>query len=241
MEERQVPRIPALILSLAALATGVAVPSHAADPPAKVPDTIEQRMLACAICHGKQGEGIRKNEYYPRLAGKPAGYLYEQMVNFRERRRDVPIMTYMVSYLSDVYLHEIAEYYSRLRPPYPAPATVASKEALARGEALTMKGDPTRSIPACTACHGASLTGLEPAIPGLVGLQRDYIAAQMGAWKIGQRKSRAPDCMRDIAARLSPEDVRAIALWLSAQPASAQTPPAPAQSLKLPMNCGSLR
>ena len=59
--------------------------------PGKVPDTLEQRVLACAICHGKQGEGIQKNEYYPRLAGKPAGYLYNQLVNFRERRRDVPV------------------------------------------------------------------------------------------------------------------------------------------------------
>jgi len=226
---------------LAALAIGVTVPARAADPPGKVPDTIEQRMLACAICHGKQGEGIRKNEYYPRLAGKPAEYLYEQMVNFRERRRDVPIMTYMVSYLSDVYLHEIAEHYSRLRPPYPARATGASKEAVARGEVLVTKGDPARSIPACTACHGAALTGLEPGIPGLVGLHGYYIAAQMGAWKIGQRNSRAPDCMRDIAARLSPADVQAISAWLSAQPASPLTPPAPAKSLKLPMNCGSAR
>jgi len=229
------------VVLLAALAIGATVRARAADPPPKVPDTIEQRMLACAICHGKQGEGIRKNEYYPRLAGKPAEYLYEQIVNFRERRRDVPIMTYMVSHLSDVYLHEIAEYYSRLRPPYPPPAAGASKELVARGEILVTKGDPARSIPACTACHGAALTGLEPGIPGLIGLHRDYVAAQMGAWRNGQRKSRAPDCMRDIAARLSPADVQAISVSLSARPASPLTPPAPAKSLKLPMTCGSVR
>ncbi|MDQ3196237.1 MAG: hypothetical protein M3Q32_07690, partial [Pseudomonadota bacterium] len=31
---------------------------------AQIPDTLEQRLLACAACHGKQGEGIAKSEYY---------------------------------------------------------------------------------------------------------------------------------------------------------------------------------
>ena len=157
-------------ISLLACAAG-ALGDATAQQPAKIPDTIEQRMAACAICHGKQGEGIRKNEYYPRLAGKPAVYLYNQLLNFRERRRDIPIMTYMVAYLSEPYLREIADYYAGLRPPFPPPATAAPKEALARGEKLVTAGDPAREIPACAACHGKALTGLEPAVPALVGLQ----------------------------------------------------------------------
>ena len=79
--------------------------------PASVPNTLEQRLAACAICHGKQGEGARKNEYYPRLAGKPTEYLYNQLIAFREKRRSSsPVMTYMVGALSDNYLHEIAAY-----------------------------------------------------------------------------------------------------------------------------------
>ena len=35
---------------------------------------MEARLLACAACHGRQGEGTT-NDYFPRLAGKPAGYL----------------------------------------------------------------------------------------------------------------------------------------------------------------------
>ena len=38
---------------------------------AKVPDTLEQRLLACALCHGEKGEGLQKNEYFPRLAVYP--------------------------------------------------------------------------------------------------------------------------------------------------------------------------
>src|SRR6185295_3663139 len=67
--------------------------SPAAGPkPAEVPDTLEQRLIACEACHGKQGEGAQKGEIYPRLAGKPAGYLYNQLNNFREGRRKYAVM-----------------------------------------------------------------------------------------------------------------------------------------------------
>jgi len=232
----EAPALAAMLLASLAGAFGRAD----AQEPAKVPNTIEQRMQACAICHGKQGEGIQKNEYFPRLAGKPAVYLYNQLLNFRERRRDVPIMTYMVAYLSEPYLREIAEYYANLHPPFPAPATGASTAVLDRGEKLVTAGDPAREIPACAACHGKALTGLLPAIPGIVGLNRDYIAAQMGGWKIGQRNAEAPDCMAEVAKRLTPEDIFAATAWLAAQPATPDTPPAPAGSLQLPLKCGGV-
>jgi len=55
--------------------------AHApAQPTERAPDTMEARLLACAACHGRQGEGT-KNDYFPRLAGKPAGYL----MNLRKR------------------------------------------------------------------------------------------------------------------------------------------------------------
>src|SRR5262245_24673160 len=168
-------RMGALLASLAG-----AFGSADAQEPAKVPNTIEQRMQACAICPGKQGEGLQKNEYYPRLAGKPAVYLYNQLLNFRERRRDVPIMTYMVAYLSEPYLREIAEYYANLHPPFPAPATGASKAVLDRGEKLVTAGDPAREIPACAACHGRALTGLRPAIPAFLGANPYSLAPQTG-------------------------------------------------------------
>jgi len=207
--------------------------------PATVANTLEQRILACAMCHGKQGEGVRKNEYYPRLAGKPSEYLYNQLIGFREKRRSSPVMTYMVGGLSDSYLGEIADYYAALRPPFPPPAAGTDPGKLARGELLALKGDPALDIPACTACHGAKLTGMLPGIPGVVGLYPDYVAAQMGAWKNGVRNAAAPDCMARIASRLSGDDIAAVSAWLAAQPASPDTPPVPARSLKLPLSCGS--
>nr|WP_233864477.1 c-type cytochrome [Paraburkholderia adhaesiva] len=211
--------------------------AQAAQPAA--PDTIESRVQGCIACHGTHGQGS-DNDYFPRLAGKPAEYLFNQLMNFREGRRKYPPMNYLVTYLSDEYLHEIALYFSQQRPPYPPPAkpTVGSS-TLAHGQDLVLHGDAAREIPACVACHGAKLTGMEPAIPGLVGLHRDYISAQIGAWRSGSRRAIAPDCMHEIATRLTDEDVNAVAVWLSTQPAPPNPVPAPARSLKTPLACGS--
>jgi cytochrome c553 len=204
------------------------------------PDTLEQRLEACSICHGDQGEGLLKNEYYPRLAGKPAGYLYNQLVNFRDKRREFALMNYMIAYLSDTYLLEIADHYSKLNTPYPGPSTRASADVLARGSKLVNEGDPARQIPACAECHGKTLTGVEPAIPGLIGLYGDYVAAQMGRWKNNQRHAMEPDCMHEVAQRLNPADIAAVTAFLIAQPLPANPRPAPAGSVKPPLECGGI-
>jgi len=230
------------VLALAALmAAGGAFAQNAADakPGAGVPDTIEQRVTACAICHGKNGEGARKNEYYPRLAGKPAEYLYNQLIGFREKRRaSSPIMTYMIGGLSDNYPHEIAVYYASRKTPDPEPTPRGNDEKLALGQQLAMQGDKARDIPSCSSCHGTNLTGLLPAVPGILGLYPDYVGAQLGAWRDGKRNSVAPDCMARIASRLSGDEISAVAAWLATQPASPDTPPAAAGSMKLPLDCG---
>ena len=200
-------------------------------------DTLEQRLKACAACHGERGEGLTKSEYYPRLAGKPARYLYNQLAAFRDGKRRSPIMNYLVAHLSDEYLKEIAAYYERLTPPYPPPSPVPAQIA-ARGQALATRGDAARKIPACTACHGNPPHGMQPAVPALAGLTAHYIASQMGAWRIGQRRAAEPDCMREIASRLTPDDVAAISAWLASLAASPTAKPLP--SAAAPMKCGSL-
>jgi cytochrome c553 len=149
-------------------------------------------------------------------------------------------MNYLVAYMSDAYLLEIAGHYSKLKPPYPPPATGAAPDLLSRGAKLATEGDPARKLPACVSCHDKSLTGMEPAIPGIIGLYSDYITAQMGAWKNGKRHSIESDCMREVATLLTPEDIAAVSAWLAAQPAAGDMRPAPAGSLKLPLECGGL-
>jgi cytochrome c553 len=210
-----------------------------AQPAERAPDTMAARVLACASCHGAQGEGT-SDEYFPRLAGKPAGYLYNQLVAFKDARRKYPPMNYLLEFLPDAYLKQIAEHFAALRPPFPAPAIpVVSNEILKRGESLVTRGDPQAGVPACSGCHGPSFTGMEPAIPGLLGLRAGYISAQLGAWRYGTRTAATPDCMQIVASLLTEDDVKAVAAFLSSRPAPMDPASAPRGSLPMQLACGS--
>ena len=202
-------------------------------------DSMAQRTLACTGCHGKEGRA-GPDGYYPRIAGKPAGYLYNQLLNFREGRRHYGLMTRLLDPLSNSYLMEIAQHFAALELPYPVPrASRAGADVLKRGETLAREGDPAKSIPACAQCHGPALTGVAPNTPGLLGLSRDYLNAQLGAWRTGQRHAHPPDCMAKIARQLEPQDLVAVTNWLAAQPLP--IPARPATSLPRPpsIECGS--
>src|SRR5437868_8465040 len=109
--------------------------------PPKFEDTIAQRALACTSCHGKEGRA-GPDGYYPRIAGKPAGYLYNQLLNFRDGRRQYRLMTHLLDPLSDGYLLEIAQFFAGLEVPYPPPqhgAVLATQ--MERGRILATQGD----------------------------------------------------------------------------------------------------
>jgi cytochrome c553 len=223
--------------ALLLLPAGVA---FAAGLPANI-DSMTERTKACTACHGAEGRAGR-DAYYPRIAGKPRGYLYNQLINFREGRRQYRPMTLLLENLSDSYLEEIAGHFATLQQPYPPPERVViGPDDNEVAQKLVNQGDPSRNLPACVACHGKSLAGVTPAIPGLLGLSRVYITAQFGAWRIGNRRAHPPDCMADITRMLSIAEVNAVAGWLAAQPVPASARPAPARdAADFPLRCGSV-
>ncbi|WP_245643236.1 c-type cytochrome [Roseateles chitosanitabidus] len=197
-----------------------------------------ERIQACTLCHGPQGRATPQG-YFPRLAGKPAGYLFNQLQSFRDGRRHHALMAGLLRNMSDDYLREIAGYFAALDVPYPAPVPQPLSEAQRqRAEQLVTVGDPGTRVPACTACHGPAMAGRQPAIPGLLGLPRDYLVGQLGAWRTGHRRAHAPDCMADVAKALSPDDIAAVASWLAMRPAGAH--PEPPATAPLPVTCGGL-
>ena len=200
---------------------------------------MEARTQACTPCHGAQGQGT-SNDYFPRLAGKPAGYLYNQLTAFREGRRHYAPMNYLLEYLPDEYLRAMADHFaSQHLPPPPRAVPVVSKDVLTQGQTLATQGNPDRGVPACLGCHGPAFTGMEPAIPSLLGLQPNYISAQLGAWRYGTRTAAAPDCMQIVAGHLTENDVTALAAWLSTLPVPADAVPVPHGTLPMPLPCGS--
>ena len=206
-------------------------------------DSMAQRVLACTGCHGAQGRSA-PDGYYPRIAGKPAGYLHHQLQNFRDGRRLYGPMARLIEPLDDRYLRDISEHFESLDLPYAAPpASDAPGVLLAQGRSLALHGDAARQLPACTACHGPALTGVAPSIPGLLGLPRDYLLAQIGAWRTGSRHAHAPDCMARVARRLAPDDVTAISHWLASQPVPVGARPLPSVSAlpaPIPLECGGV-
>lgn len=229
----------AYVAGLAWLACA-SVAAHADEAaPERAPDTMEARVMGCAACHGGQGQGT-DNDYFPRLAGKPSGYLYNQLLAFRDGRRKYPPMNYLLAYMPDAYLQQIADYFSQQRPPAREPEIPrVDAQTLSFGQQLVTHGDPSRKIPACVSCHGSALTGMNPAIPGLVGLHADYISAQLGAWRYGTRSTAQPDCMHTMTTRMTEKDITAVAAYLATVPVPADPSPVAKGSLKMPLACSS--
>jgi cytochrome c553 len=216
---------------LSASAASDAVPAFA------TVDSIEARVQGCVTCHGQRGQGTA---YFPRIAGKPAGYLYHQLAAFRDGTRRYAPMNYLVAYLPDPYLQEIATWFSQQHPPYATPSLEPVDAAtLERGHVIATHGDAGKGIPACTACHGDALTGMTPGIPGLAGLRPTYIVSQLTRWKVGERHAADPDCMKRVASRLSDTDVVAVANWLARQATPPETAPIASNLVRMPLACGS--
>ena len=210
-------------------------------PAFKTIDSIEARVQGCVTCHGQDGQGTDSG-YFPRIAGKPSGYLRHQLIAFRDGTRTYAPMNYLVAYLPDSYLAEIADYFAKQRPAFTAKeAPPADPAALARGQSIATGGDAGRQIPACVACHGAGLTGMEPGIPGLVGLRAAYIVAQLTRWRVGDRHATEPDCMKRIATRLSESDMASVAAWLAQQAPPKDIAPESSNLVRMPLACGSQR
>jgi len=229
--------LPSLRWALVVLAWAGSGVAAAAPPPP--PDSLAQRLRACTACHGST-DRVQADAFVPRLAGKPAGYLREQLQNFRTGRRHYAPMQGLLAGLPEPYLDEIARHFAAAPHPAATPEASDAPAVLRRGESVVRQGVASHQVPACQGCHGEALAGIAPAVPGLLGLPRNYLLAQLGAWRTGQRQARAPDCMAEVARRLSDEDLSAAAAYLASRPLPAQAAPTSQAPVPWPLDCGSV-
>lgn len=201
-----------------------------------IPDTIQQRARACTSCHGEHGEGASDSSDGPRLAGKPAGYLLLQLRYFQSGQRKNVAMEYVLRQLDVDYMRKLADYFATQQVAYRQPAAPhVSADALKRGEQLALHGDAAIGVPACNSCHGGKLTGVEPLIPGLIGLSSDYLQSELNAWRNQTRAAKEPFCMGVVANRLHAQDVTAVAAWLATQVPAASMQPERANEQATPL------
>lgn len=201
-----------------AWAQGAEVLRHGRGDPALGKQISETEL--CQECHGADGRGTTAAT--PRLAGQFAAYLIKQVRDFRSGARKHSAMSVIAPNIADEDLVDIAAYFARLAPS-PAPHVSegggllpAASPAVAK--ALFEQGDAARGIPACAACHGADARGAAAGnvvSPSLSGQQLAYLRGQLASWKLGERRNDPMGQMNALAAKLSAEEIEALAEYLS--------------------------
>lgn len=182
----------------------------------------EQKVQVCAGCHGPNGNSM--NPAWPKLAGQHASYIAKQLHDFKSGARVNPQMAPMAAMLSDQDIENVAAYYSeQATKENPVPASTDAV-TIEMGEKIYRGGKASSGMPACMACHGPAASGNPAAkYPALAGQHSAYTSAQLQAYRSESRKNDLNSMMRGIAAKLTNEEIEAVALFiqgLSQQPAA---------------------
>ncbi len=174
------------------------------------------KSLTCAGCHGADGNSLIPIN--PKLAGQHAKYLEKQLQELKlggqtggKQGRYDPAMSAMAVSLSDEDIADLAAYYSSLPPT----EGTTPEEAVDRGKVLYAAGDLQRGITACIACHGPRGNGTElSGFPKISGQHPDYIKAQLVKFRSGERNNDMNAMMRDIAKKLTDEDIEILSQYM---------------------------
>ncbi|PAV25658.1 cytochrome c553 [Tamilnaduibacter salinus] len=166
----------------------------------------------CAGCHGQNGaEPVQPA--YPKLSGLGENYLYKQLKLIQSGDRQVMEMTGILDGMNDQDLQDLAAYFDQQQMPIGK----ADPELVDRGRKLYRGGDLSKDLAACAGCHNPQGQGNEPAaFPRLSGQTPGYVEAQLKAYRDGERDAGGnAQIMMDIASRLSDEDIKALAAYVS--------------------------
>jgi cytochrome c553 len=192
---------------LAAAISGTLVTTSAL--PAPSIEAGATKAATCQACHGANGNST--NTDWPSLAGIGAGYIAEQLNNFKTGKRSSPVMMPMSANLTADDMADLGMYFDSLTNT----GLEADPSFWQAGQSLYRGGDQARGIPACMACHGPTGRGNEPAkFPALRGQQSGYVVKQLNDYASGTRATGPNGIMQTIAKRLSAEDVRNLASYL---------------------------
>lgn len=178
------------------------------------PDLAKAKEIAegvCVACHGADGNSPTPAN--PIIAGQIPEYIYKQLSNFKAADgkpavRNNPIMAGMVAALSDDDMRNLSAYFSQQKMQ---PSAAKDEKLLAAGKDLWRKGDFDKGIPACAGCHGPAGAGLPVQYPRLAGQYAEYTVAQLKSFRNHERANDPEKMMRVIAAKLSDQQMSAVA------------------------------
>jgi len=163
----------------------------------------------CAACHGPDGNSALPVN--PNLAGQHAEYTYKQLSNFKSIDGEPPlrnnaIMAGFAAALSEADMRNLAAYFAQQTLK---PAVATDEDLVELGRQIWRGGIAAKGVPSCAGCHGPTGLGMPAQYPKLQGQHPEYTAAQLTAWRQGERGNSAQ--MAAIAARLSDQEIKALA------------------------------
>jgi cytochrome c553 len=192
----------AMILALSGL---VSFTANAADIEAG-----KTKSAVCAACHGADGNS--SNAAWPSLAGQHASYIYKQLKDFKEGRRNDATMIGMVALLNDADMKNIAAYFENQQPK----AVAFNADMIAAGESIYRGGITETSVAACMGCHSPSGKGNGPAgWPSLKGQHPEYLLTQLQNFKHGLRANDNGKMMRNVVIRMSDMEMKSVAAYIA--------------------------
>lgn len=169
----------------------------------------ELALSTCASCHGEQGLSADPAQF-PNMAGQSAFAIYKQLHDYRSGARISDIMKPVVEQMSDEQMADVAAYYAR--QPRARWDETWVRSAPQNVEKLVRQGDSARGLPACESCHNPAAGGpIET--PVLFAQTKEYVGAQLQAYKSGARRNDLYARMRDIAAKLTDQEIEQLAQY----------------------------
>ena len=106
------------------------------------------------------------------------------------------------------------EHTEALRDPHSGFTAFVPTGSVKKGEALVMTG--AGKTTGCAVCHGADLKGLGP-VPGIAGRSPSYTVRQLFDMQQGTRKGVWSDLMKPVVAKLTNDDMLAIAAYTASR------------------------
>jgi cytochrome c553 len=159
--------------------------------------------LNCTMCHGAQGMSASNA---PNLSGQYPEVVMKQLQDYRNGKRRSSLMEPLARALGDRDIQDLAAYYASLPKARTAPTLY--DETL---PPLVRVGDPMRNIAPCISCHG----GVDQKLgtPWIEGMPKDYLVAQLAAFKSGERRNDAMAQMRNMVRAMSDKEIDDVATF----------------------------
>lgn len=174
------------------------------------PGAGQQKAASCAACHGADGNSMVPE--WPKLAGQHPGYLEKQLRDYQSGARENAQMSPMAAPLSAEDIADLAAFYAGQRVKLGA----ADPELVELGERIYRAGNPASGVAACMACHGPQGEGNPAAAyPALGGQHAQYTAAQLKAFRSGDRANDPASMMRAVAAKMTDEEIQAVSSYIA--------------------------